>query len=49
MIWTIIVVLMVLWFIGVVTSQTFGGFIHIFVVISLVLIIRMLPRKKNST
>lgn len=34
MLWTIFVVLMVMWLLGVVTSYTLGGFIHILLVIA---------------
>ena len=37
MLWTIFVVLCVLWLLGMVTSYTFGGFIHILLVVALVL------------
>lgn len=35
MLWTIFVVLMVLWALGLVTSYTLGGFIHILLVIAI--------------
>jgi hypothetical protein len=35
MLWTIFVILLVLWLLGVVTSFTLGGFIHILLVIAL--------------
>ena len=35
MLWTIFVVLMVLWALGMVTSYTLGGFIHILLVIAI--------------
>jgi hypothetical protein len=35
MLWTIFVVLMVLWAIGMVTSYTMGGFIHLLLVVAL--------------
>ena len=35
MLWTIFVILMVLWLLGLVTSFTLGGFIHILLVIAL--------------
>ena len=35
MLWTIFVVLMVLWALGMVTSYTMGGFIHILLVVAL--------------
>jgi len=39
MLWTIFVVLLVLWLIGVVSSYTLGGFIHILLVIALIVLI----------
>ena len=36
MLWTIFVILLVLWLLGMVTSYTLGGFIHILLVIALV-------------
>jgi hypothetical protein len=39
MLWTIAVILIILWLIGVVSSYTIGGFIHILLVIALVVII----------
>jgi len=37
MLWTIFVVLLVLWFLGIVTSYTMGGFIHILLVVAAVM------------
>jgi len=43
MLWTIFVVLVVLWLLGVVTSYTLGGFIHLLLVLAVVvLLIRIL-------
>ena len=39
MLWTIFVILLVLWLLGVVTSYTLGGFIHILLVIALVVLV----------
>ena len=39
MLWTIFVILLVLWLLGVVTSYTLGGFIHILLVIILILVV----------
>jgi hypothetical protein len=36
MLWTIFVVLLVLWLLGLVTSYTMGGFIHILLVLAIV-------------
>ena len=35
MLWTIFVILLVMWLLGLVTSYTFGGFIHILLVIAI--------------
>ncbi len=39
MLWTIFVILLVLWLLGVVTSYTLGGFIHVLLVIALAIIL----------
>lgn len=39
MLWTIAVIMLALWLLGLVTSYTMGGFIHIFLVIAIVVII----------
>jgi hypothetical protein len=39
MLWTIFVILLVLWLIGFVSSYTMGGFIHILLVIAVVVLI----------
>jgi hypothetical protein len=39
MLWTIFVILLVLWALGMVSSYTIGGFIHILLVIALVVVI----------
>ena len=43
MLWTIFVILLVLWLLGLVTSYTLGGFIHLLLIIALVvLVIRLI-------
>jgi hypothetical protein len=43
MLWTIFVILLILWILGMVTSYTLGGFIHILLVIAVVvLVIRLI-------
>jgi hypothetical protein len=42
MLWTIFVILLVLWLVGVVSSYTLGGFIHILLVIALVVLLLQL-------
>jgi Family of unknown function (DUF5670) len=39
MLWTIFVILLVLWLLGLVSSYTMGGFIHILLVIAVVVLI----------
>jgi hypothetical protein len=42
MLWTIFVILLVLWLLGLVSSYTLGGFIHILLVIAVVVLILQL-------
>jgi hypothetical protein len=37
MLWTLFVVLLVLWLLGIVTSFTLGGFIHVLLLIAVIL------------
>jgi hypothetical protein len=47
MLWTIFVILLVLWFLGLVSSYTLGGFIHILLVIALaVLLIQLITGRR---
>jgi hypothetical protein len=39
MLWTIFIVLLILWLLGVVTSNTLGGFIHLLLVIAVVVVL----------
>ena len=39
MLWTIVVILLVLWLLGLVTSYTLGGFIHLLLVIVIIIVI----------
>jgi hypothetical protein len=39
MLWTIAVVLLVLWLLGMVSSVTIGGFIHVLLVIAIVVVL----------
>lgn len=39
MLWTIFIVLLVLWLIGMVSSYTLGGFIHLLLVVALVMLV----------
>jgi hypothetical protein len=47
MLWTIFVILLVLWFLGIVSSYTLGGYIHILLVIAVVvLLIRLIQGRR---
>jgi hypothetical protein len=48
MLWTIFVILIVLWLLGLVTSYTMGGFIHILLVIAVVILIINLIQGRRS-
>jgi hypothetical protein len=39
MLWTIFVILLVLWLLGLVSSYTLGGFIHILLVVAIVVLL----------
>ena len=39
MLWTIAVVMIVLWLLGLVTSYTMGGFVHILLVIAVIMVL----------
>jgi len=39
MLWTVFVILLVLWGLGLMTSYTMGGFIHILLVIAIVVVL----------
>jgi hypothetical protein len=39
MLWTLVVILFVLWLLGMVSSYTLGGFIHILLVLALIVLI----------
>ena len=39
MLWTIAVILLVLWLLGLVSSYTMGGFIHVLLVIAIVVVL----------
>jgi len=48
MIWTIFVVLLALWLLGLATSYTSGGFIHILLVVAIVIVlIRFIQGKRG--
>lgn len=47
MLWTIFIILLVLWLLGMVSSYTMGGFIHILLIIAIVvLIVRIIQGRR---
>jgi len=39
MLWTIAVVLIILWLLGLVSSYTMGGFIHVLLVVAIIIVL----------
>ena len=48
MLWTIFVILLVLWVLGLVTSYTIGGFIHILLVLAVVVLVINLVQGRRA-
>jgi hypothetical protein len=48
MLWTIAVILLILWVLGLVTSYTIGGFIHILLVIAVIVLLVGFIQKRRS-
>jgi hypothetical protein len=47
MLWTIVVILLVLWLLGLVSSYTMGGLIHILLVVAvIILVVRLLSGRR---
>jgi uncharacterized membrane protein YtjA (UPF0391 family) len=48
MLWTIFVILLIMWVLGLVTSYTMGGFVHILLVIALVVLVLNLVQGRRG-
>ena len=48
MLWTIFVILLVLWLLGLVTSYTLGGFVHILLLLAVVVLVIQLVQGRRS-
>jgi len=49
MLWTICVILLILWLLGLVTSYSMGGFIHILLVVAIVMVlVNLITGRKPS-
>ena len=47
MLWTICIIMIVLWFVGIVTAYTMGGLIHILLIIAIiVMLVRIIQGRK---
>lgn len=47
MLWTIAIILIILWLLGIITSYTIGGFIHLLLVIAIIVVlVRIIKGKK---
>jgi len=48
MLWTIFVILLVLWFLGLVSSYTLGGYIHLLLVLAVIVLVFQLLTGRRS-
>ena len=48
MLWTIFVILLVLWLLGLITSYTLGGFVHILLVLAVVVLVINLVQGRRA-
>jgi hypothetical protein len=48
MLWTIFVILLVLWLLGMVSSYTLGGFIHVLLVVAVVIALLQLIQGRRA-
>jgi hypothetical protein len=49
MLWTLFVVLLILWLLGMVSSYTLGGFIHLLLLVALVVLVFQLLTGRRVT
>jgi hypothetical protein len=47
MLWTIVVLLLILWLLGMVSSYTLGGFIHILLVLAVIAVLIQVIQGRN--
>jgi len=47
MLWTIFIILMILWLLGIATSYTLGGFIHILLLLAIASVLIRLIQGRN--
>lgn len=49
MLWTIAIIFVLLWALGLITSYTLGGFIHVLVVLAVVLLLVRIIQGRRAT
>jgi fatty acid desaturase len=49
MLWTIFVILLILWLLGLISGYTIGGFIHILLVIAIVVVVIQVIQGRRSS
>ena len=48
MLWTIAVILIILWLLGLVSSYTMGGFVHVLLVVAIIIVlVRVIQGRKT--
>jgi len=47
MLWTIVALLLILWLLGLVSSYTLGGFIHILLVVAIIVVLVRVIQGRN--
>jgi hypothetical protein len=47
MLWTIVLILLALWLVGLVSSYTLGGFIHLLLVVAIIIVVVNLVRGRK--
>ena len=47
MLWTLFIILLILWLLGVVSSYTFGGFIHLLLVLAIAVVLIRIIQGRN--
>jgi hypothetical protein len=48
MLWTIFVILLVLWLLGVVSNYTLGGFVHVLLIVAVILAVMQLVQGRRT-
>lgn len=48
MLWTFLIILLGLWFLGLVTAHTFGGFIHVLLAVAVLMVLIRLFRGRRA-